>query len=91
MKLKGFFNDFGFWKFIIITIISAAFSAGVATTAMRYKITALAKDYTDLSEQVTINTSINGSILEYVGEMRTDIGVIKNDIEWIRGSLDKLK
>ena len=88
-KVKGFFNDFGFWKFIIVTLISAAFSAGVATTALRYKITALAKDQEETNKQVKINSADNVLVLQYVGEIRTDIGIIKNDIEWIKNNLNK--
>ena len=91
MKAKSFFNDFGFWKFIIITVLSATFSAGVGITVFNNRIETVVKAQTEAKEEleneIDNRIDIVNLVIKDVQAIKQDVGVIKNDVEWIKNNL----
>ena len=90
-KLKGFFNngEFNFWKFVIITLISAAFSAGVGITFFNNRIETLAQRRKENKQAITENREDIKEMTDDIQLILRDVGVIKNDVDWIKKNLSK--
>jgi len=88
---KGFFNngEFSFWKFVVITSISAAFSVGVGITIFNSRLDALANENKKLEERTDFNLGKIEGVADDIYTIKVDVGVIKNDLDWIKKNLNK--
>ena len=83
-------GEFNFWKFIIITLVSAAFSAGVAYQAVGSGIDANAKGIKEQKESmealVTREQTNKGQfydLVETVNKIQLDLTEVKTDVKWL--------
>lgn len=91
-------KEFNFWKGILITLISAAFAAGVSYAALQYRISVNAKDLQTTKNEITqkgvqlrkefeeTKTQVKTDS-ESINTIKQDVGVIKNDVEWIKNHI----